>query len=76
MRDRAQHQFACQPHAADALDHHAHARIVDDRERIAVPRCPVYVARLVRIAHGDGLQEAGVGQQQPAGNRRTHDPAA
>jgi hypothetical protein len=46
VRDRAQHEFAREAHAADAFHHDRHLRIVDDRKRIAVPRAPLHVARL------------------------------
>ena len=46
VRDRAEHEFASQPHPADALDDDAHLRVVDDRERVGVPVRPRDVAPL------------------------------
>jgi hypothetical protein len=44
VRDRAQHEFARQAHAADALHHDAHAGIIDHRERVPVPGGPIDVS--------------------------------
>ena len=76
MRDRPQHEFARQPHAADALDDDPHGRIVDHGERIGAPALPVHVARLVRVAHGDRAQEPGMGGDEPARDGGADDPAA